>query len=90
MKCLRGPEWDRLVEQAQQAPETSPENLSFVLMMVNLNGCTNCNADSFKAMRGCVACSVQTLERFISPDEDLLKRFQKAAGQIENYLSPPK
>ncbi len=86
LKGLRGPDWDALVERADAVSPTDPDHLSFILMMVQLNGCENCNADSFKAMRGCTACSVQSIERFSGQDEALLKRFEKASGQIHKHL----
>lgn len=82
---LRGPVWQRLVERAEQEEEVEPEHLGFVLMMVGLNGCERCNADSFKAMRGCLACSKQTIERFPGSDEDLEESYASSIEQIVDY-----
>lgn len=84
---LRGEEWDVLVEKAQTAGEDTAEHLSFILMMVKLNGCESCNADSFKAMRGCTACSVQSIQRFSGRDAELAKRYEKASGQVRVHLN---
>ena len=86
LQGLRGPEWDALIEKANAAPPTDPDHLTFVLMMVKLNGCETCNADSFKAMRGCTACSVQSIERFSGHEAEIQKRYDKAASQIDKNL----
>lgn len=83
---LRGAAWDELIERANQAGQTEPDHLSFILMMVKMNGCENCNADSFKAMRGCTACSVQSIERFTGSDDDLIKLYDKAAVKVNSRL----
>ena len=87
LRSLRGPAWDALVDRARQAGQTDPEHLAFVLLMVNLNNCDGCNADSFKAMRGCTACSVQTIDRFSGKDEDLQKSYDRALAQVNDYLA---
>lgn len=82
---LRGPEWDALIIRAGKADQTAQDHLAFVLMMVKLNGCQSCNADSFKAMRGCTACSIQSIERFSGKDEALVGRYEKAAARVQDY-----
>ena len=85
LRNLLGPEWRKMCDEAQSAPQTDPAHLSFVLLMVGLNGCENCNADSYKAMRGCTACSVQTIERFPGMESDLEKKLEKASREIQEY-----
>ena len=60
-----------------------PEHLSFVLMMVKINGCTTCNADSFRAMRGCTQCAVLNIRRYRGSDKELLKQYSKAQKEVE-------
>ena len=86
LKGLRGPAWDELIRQADDAAQTDQAHLAFVLMMVKMNGCENCNADSFKAMRGCTACSVQSIERFTGSDDDLNRLYEKAETRIAGHL----
>ena len=85
LRDLIGPDWRKLADEAAAAPLTDPKHLSFVLLMVGLNGCESCNADSYKAMRGCTACSVQTIERFPGDERDLKKKLSEALGEIESY-----
>jgi len=86
LKDLRGPEWRRLVERVAKLPEAHPESLAFSLMMIRLDGCINCTTDSFKAMRGCALCAMQSVRRFKGSDRDLLKLYQQASEEVEEYL----
>jgi hypothetical protein len=84
---LRGDEWRNLVKEVSSPKASLIDQLAFVLMMVKLDGCVTCNADSFRAMRGCTQCAWQTVRRFRGSDEDLLSQFEAAHREVENYLS---
>jgi hypothetical protein len=85
LRGLRGPDWDKLIEYVlNEAPEN--EKFAFILMVVRLVGCSGCNADSFRAMRGCTKCAQQSIRRFRGDDSDLLKLFEKAKIEIENQI----
>ncbi len=86
LRTARGAEWTALIERVLQLPEDHPEHLAFSLMMVRLNGCLGCETDSYRAMRGCVACTRQTLRRYKGTDEDLMREYRHALIDIENYL----
>lgn len=62
-----------------------------MLMMIRLNGCLECETDSYRAMKGCDACAIQTLRRYKGPDSDLMKLFQQALAEIRDQLDvmPP-
>jgi hypothetical protein len=79
---LRTQVWHGLVQEALIAESDSLERMAFVLMMVRLNGCTTCNADSFRAMRGCTQCAIQTIRRYRGKDQDLVKSFNEACKEI--------
>ncbi len=78
----RGKEWQALVEQVAGIPEDHPESLAFSLMMIRLDGCLNCETDSYRAMRGCFNCAAQTLRRHKGPDTELLERYQEALDDL--------
>ena len=86
LKETRGDVWRELVERVTRLPEDHPESLAFSLMMIRLDGCLSCETDSYRAMRGCVACAQQTLRRFKGPDEDLVERFNKALSDVQVFL----
>ena len=79
----RGKTWRDLVDNVDGQEETSLDQLAFVLMMARLDGCTTCNADSFRAMRGCTQCALQNIRRFRGSDRDLAKMFKEARRDLE-------
>ena len=86
----RGPEWQALVKRVASLPETHEETLAFMLMMIRLNGCTGCETDSYRAMRGCSACALQTLRRYKGTDEEILLSYKEALNDIHEFaLSNP-
>jgi len=86
LKHLRGPEWQALVRRVAALPQTHPDSLAFSLMMVRLDGCLTCETDSYKAMRGCVQCAIQTIRRFKESDEELLRLYEQAQEDVAVYV----
>lgn len=86
LRFARGDEWRSLVERVSALPETHEDRLAFSLMMVKLDGCLNCETDSYRAMRGCKACALQVLRRYKGTDQDLLRTYRKAQEEIVMYL----
>ena len=86
LQDLRGPKWKALVKRVAALPETDPDSLAFSLMMIRLDGCLTCETDSYKAMRGCVQCAIQTIRRFKESDEDLLQFYREAQAEVKSYL----
>lgn len=87
LKKLRGVQWQALVERVLSLPEYHEETLAFMLMMIRLNGCVPCETDSYRAMRGCAACAIQTLRRYKGNDEELLKSFEQALAEVRHFAS---
>jgi len=85
-----GPEWRRLVDKVAELDETHPESLAFALMMIRLDGCLECETDSFRAMRGCPACALQTVRRFRGKERELVKLYQAALKDVQLYLAGAK
>ena len=82
-----GPGWRGLVDKVTRLEETHPESLAFSLMMIRLDGCLDCEADSFRAMRGCAACALQTLRRYRANERELLRLYQAALADVKTYLA---
>lgn len=53
-----------------------------MLMMIRLDGCLTCHADSYRAMRGCTLCAQQTITRFKGSDEELIDLYEQALADI--------
>ncbi len=82
LRELRGPEWAGLVADVAKLPETHPDVLAFCLMMIELDGCMNCYAGSYKFMRGCAACAKQTIIQYKGSDKELLALYKQSQKQI--------
>ncbi len=87
LRELRGPGWEYLVDQVSGITESETDHIAFVLLMVRLNGCASCFADSYKAMRGCTQCARQSIRRYRGSDEDLRQLFDGARTEVDDYLS---
>ena len=86
MRNARGPEWQQLIDRIEPLPEDHPEKLAFSLMMIRLNGCMECETDSYRAMRGCIPCTAQTLRRYKGPDYELFEMYDHALEDICMHL----
>lgn len=86
MDDLRGPEWKKLIEHLSDDKTDVSEKIAFTSMVVKLAGCSACNADSFRAMRGCTQCSRIILKRFKGSDTELLKNYRECQQEVTNYL----
>ena len=87
LRDMRGPEWRDLVDRVIPLENTHPEKLAFVLMMIRLNGCLDCETDSYRALRGCAMCATQTLRRYKGSDRELLDAYAKALEDVEEFLA---
>ncbi|GAB5491365.1 MAG: hypothetical protein Phog2KO_15800 [Phototrophicaceae bacterium] len=85
LRGLRDKEWNDLVEHILTLPETHEETLAFMLTMIRLNSCIGCETDSYRAMRGCSACSIQTLRRFKDDDSQLMTMYEQALKDIRTF-----
>ena len=86
LKNIRDEEWNSLIDRIVSKECSPKEHLAFTLMMVRLDGCINCNTDSFRAMRGCTQCARQNIKRFRGNDSELLDQFDQATIEVEKYL----
>ncbi len=87
LRGLRGQAWSELIDQLECLDTKSPAYIAFVLMMVRLSGCVPCNADSFRAMRGCTQCARQTIRRIHGTDKELVEQYKEIQNEVMAYLS---
>jgi hypothetical protein len=87
LRELRGDEWRALVDRVAALPETHPDSLAFVLMMIELDGCLKCNSNNYKFLRGCFLCATQTVQSFKGSDGDLLELYGKARQDLTLHLT---
>ena len=86
LRDLRGEEWRTLVDRIAALPETHPDSLAFVLMMIELDGCLKCNSNNYKFLRGCYLCATQTVQSYKGSDHDLINLYNKAKQELSTHL----
>src|SRR4030042_930338 len=86
LRKLRGVGWENLINTLVELEPASLERIAFVLFMVRISGCTTCQSDSFRAMRGCVLCSNNTIKRYKSEDQNLIDLYEEAKMEITRYM----
>jgi hypothetical protein len=83
---IRGDLWHQYILDLVDNEDHFFEKVNFVFLMVRLCGCAGCNADSFRAMRGCTYCAKQTIKRYKGSDEDLLEMLAQGKNEVKKYL----
>jgi len=83
---VRNGKWRDLTKRVSYLSEDHPDSLAFSLMMIRQCNCLDCNPDRYKALMGCAACAKRTLAAYKGQDEGLIKAFQKARAEVDDYL----
>jgi len=87
LRSLRNNEWAKLIDHiCEEGEGTNQDRLAFVLMMVRMCGCSGCNADSFRAMRGCTQCAKQAVRRYRGNDKEMAHQFEQSLLEVQQYL----
>ena len=86
LRKLRGDQWENLVSDLVESEPDSRDRIAFVLFMVRLGGCTTCQSDSFRAMRGCILCSCNTIKRYKGEDQNLIDLYHEAKTDVAKYM----
>jgi hypothetical protein len=87
LKTIRGKEWLELIDKINDSETEFRDQMAFSWMMVQLCSCVSCNADSFRAMRGCTQCAAQTIRRYHGDDHELFKEFEAARRDVEKFIT---
>jgi hypothetical protein len=85
LRDLHDAAWRKVVDKAAKSAPDSPEAVSFVLAMARVNGCHNCNADSFRAMKGCTLCAQDAVRRYRGGEKSLIKQVEKAQKDVDKW-----
>jgi hypothetical protein len=86
LRSLRGDDWQELVDSLSSDLIEENKLFAFILFMVRLGGCGNCNTDSFRAMRGCTQCAKQTINRYRGSDQDLMELYFQSRKEVQRYI----
>jgi hypothetical protein len=87
LQDLRGEKWEELVKHVVKLEPGDPARIAFVYMMVKISGCTTCQSDSYRAMRGCGLCSSTTIKRFKGSDQSLIDLYNDAKKDVVKYIN---
>jgi hypothetical protein len=86
LSSIRGEGWRSFINGLIDLDLTNPDRIAFVLMMVRLGGCSSCQSDSFRAMRGCILCSNTTVKRYKGSDQSLIDLYNEAKIDVIKYM----
>lgn len=86
LSTVRGKEWESLVGWVTGPNASEIERIAFSDLIIKLAGCQGCDADSFRAMRGCTQCSHLVVKRFKGSDAELLAQFEQCKKDVEEFL----
>jgi hypothetical protein len=86
LRNLRGEHWENLIDALLVLEPMDPERVAFVLFMVRLGSCTSCQSDSYRAMRGCILCSSNTIKRYKGSDQNLIDLYNEAKKDLSKYM----
>jgi hypothetical protein len=87
---IRGIEWDALIDRLSKADTDEIEQIAFTGLVVKLAGCAGCDADSFRAMRGCTQCAKLVLKRYKGTDDELVVQFEQSKNEVSEFLKKRK
>lgn len=86
LRKLRGEQWENLINYLVELDQKDPKRVAFVLFMVRMGGCTTCQSDSYRAMRGCILCSTNTIKRYKGTDQILIDLYNEALKDLSKYM----
>ncbi len=86
LASVRETKWRELARRVAGLPEDHPDSLAFSLMIIRQCSCLDCNPDRYKALMGCSACAKRTVAGFKGADDQLIRSFQKARSEVDQYL----
>lgn len=83
---VRSKDWEDLVQRVSSPEASELEQIAFTSLIVHLAGCAGCDADSFRAMRGCTQCAWLVIKRFKGTDSELLSQYELCEGEVAEFL----
>lgn len=85
LRDVRGEKWQKFIDSISENEHKTDVESGLVLFMVKQGGCIACNADSFRAMRGCKLCAQQTIKRFKGQDQALIDQVISTKVEFESW-----
>lgn len=86
LRGMRTSAWEGYIERIVQLNPENLEVIGFVLMMTRQCGCTTCNSDSYRMLKGCAECGKQAIRHSKSTDDELISTHGDCIKEIELKL----
>jgi hypothetical protein len=86
LKNFRSEIWGSLIEKTINKSYDLSGQIAMILLMTRVAGCITCNADSYRAIRGCTLCAQQSLKRFKGSDKELENYYEKYQEKANKFL----
>ena len=83
---IRGDEWKLLIDRLTTLDAHDTDVVAFTALITRMASCNACNADSFRAMRGCTQCARLVIRRYKGSDNDLLELFRNIREDVEEFM----
>jgi len=85
LKDLRGENWEQIITEVLEKNDLVSQ-VGITILMIKIAGCSTCNADSYRAIRGCTSCSQQAIKRYKGSDNELNHYFRKSCKKVKLFL----
>jgi hypothetical protein len=86
LKDSRGKDWNQLIDLVSQDGADEVDKIAFSALIIKLAACQGCDADSFRAMRGCTQCARTIVKRYKGSDQELLEQFELCKKDVTEFL----
>jgi hypothetical protein len=82
----RSVDWQRFLAEFSSKRESLIPSTAMIVLLSRMIGCTGCEADSFRALRGCVPCAKQALKRNRESDTAIVALFRDTEKEIKRFI----
>jgi hypothetical protein len=82
---LRGEIWEKNITEVLETNDLVSQ-VGMIVLMIKVAGCITCNADSYRAIRGCTLCSQQAIKRYKGTDKELSQIFRKSCTKVKKFI----
>jgi hypothetical protein len=86
LKGARGNDWNQLIDRVTQDGADEVDKIAFSALVIKLAACQGCDADSFRAMRGCTQCARTIVKRYKGSDQELMDQFELCKKDVAEFL----
>jgi hypothetical protein len=82
---LRGEIWENNITEVLETNDLVNQ-VGMIVLMIKVAGCITCNADSYRAIRGCTLCSQQAIKRYKGTDKELNQIYRKSCKKVKKFI----